>query len=315
MARKPQDEEKGGLPGWMGTYGDLVTLLLCFFVLLFAMSTVDVNKFKAAMSSFSDQIDVLPGGIALTGEELITNGISQLNEIAVILENRNPTIESTDDVGTDPDQTDDSGNPGDVDLEEMTEEEAQAYYLELAQDFADEVAQDFLNELTSEGLETEVEIDATPNYVVLTIKGKALFDLGDAIIKPEAEQIIAVIARTYEEDYEQYNLMIEGHTDDKPINTLIYPSNWYLSAARAIAVGEYLIEQVGIPDEKISCTGYGEFQPIDDNNTEEGAANNRRVVIKINLGGVDQFIEKDTILDDPTGDGETELNNDTAETP
>lgn len=94
--KKTEEESGGGLPGWMATYGDLVTLLLCFFVLLFSMSSIDVAKFKAAMSSFANQMDIMPGGISLTGEELITNGVSQLNEIQIILANKNPTTEDSD---------------------------------------------------------------------------------------------------------------------------------------------------------------------------------------------------------------------------
>jgi len=293
MAKRRQEEAKGGLPGWMGTYGDLVTLLLCFFVLLFAMSSVDVSKFKAAMSSFADQIDVLPGGIALTGEELITNGISQISEIALILENRNPTTADSEDIGTD--TTESGGN-----ADQLTDEQKEAIAMEVSQAFADSVKEQFYEALSQEGLELQVDIDATPNYVVLTLRGEALFPSGQATIRPEAERIISVIASTYQEKYSDYQIEIEGHTDNKPMNTFQYPSNWYLSAARAIAVGEYLIDVVGIPDEMISCTGYGEFHPIESNDTVEGAAANRRVEVKINLGGFDQFVDKDIILNQNT---------------
>ncbi|MDA3845885.1 MAG: flagellar motor protein MotB [Vallitaleaceae bacterium] len=292
MVKKRQEEEKGGLPGWMGTYGDLVTLLLCFFVLLFAMSSVDVSKFKAAMSSFADQIDVLPGGIALTGEELITNGISQINEIAIILENRNPTTADTEDQGTDADASSSDA----IDDLELTEDQQAAIALAAAQNLADSVMKEFYDALSEEGLETQVDMEATPNYVILTLRGEALFNLGDAVIKPEAERTIAVIAKTYQDKFSEYHLMLEGHTDNKPINTYKYPSNWYLSAARAIAVGEYLIYTVGIPDEMITCNAAGEFHPIESNDTPEGAAANRRVEVKINLGGEEKFVERDTLL-------------------
>lgn len=301
MAKKVEEECKGGLPGWMGTYGDLVTLLLCFFVLLFAMSSVDASKFQAALSYFKEQVDVMPGGIALTGEELITNGVSQINEIADLIEQQNPTVADTEDIG--PDRDAPATDVGDYEFEQGSEtettislEEAKALAEAKAQEIADQIAADFNETLRDEGILDEVTVEAKPNYVILTLKGEALFELGEATIKPEAERIIRVISSTYQDSYGMYDLMVEGHTDDLPINTYQYPNNWYLSAARAISVGEYLIDNLGIPENQVACTGYGEYRPIAANDTPENRAANRRVEIKINLGDPDAYISKDTIL-------------------
>lgn len=303
MAKQPKVEINMGLPGWMGTYGDLVTLLLCFFVLLFAMSSVDASKFQAALSYFKEQVDVLPGGIALTGEELITNGVSQINEIAVLIEQQNPTTAITDETGPDIDES--KTDVGDFEYEndgqtEMTYSELLAAAEAKSIEVAEGIAEEFNETLRQEGILEEVVVEAQPNFVVLTLRGEALFPLGDATIKPEAERIIRVIAATYQEGYGKYELMIEGHTDNLPINTFQYPNNWYLSAARAISVGEYLIDNLGIPEGNVACVGYGEYAPITENDTPEGRAQNRRVEIKINLGGIDQFIEKDAILTSDT---------------
>lgn len=263
MARKVQDEPKKGLAGWMGTYGDLVTLLLCFFVLLFSMSSIDVAKFKAAMSSFANQIDIMPGGIALTGEELITNGISQMSEIEIILENKNPTIEDSDDVG-------------DNDSEE-TSSKSDAY------EEAEKMAQEIKSKLVENGFDTEIIVSYNPNYIKMTLSGEMLFDLGKAELRHEAEEILSTIAEIYEENYKAFNLQIEGHTDNLPINTIQYPSNWYLSSARAITVGEFLMNTYGFDPKKINCSGLGEYRPIADNSTKEGRMKNRRVEIKIIL--------------------------------
>ena len=255
MSKKQQEEQKGGLPGWMATYGDLVTLLLCFFVLLFAMSTVDVEKFKAAMSSFADQIDIMPGGEALTGEELITNGVTQLDEVILSLENDQPT--------------------------EEYEEDIKQNQVEELKDTA-EIAKSIKNYLQEEGIETEVDLSYNSNYVKMTLPGEILFDIGKANIKDEAKGILGIIATMIiEENYDQYDIQIDGHTDNWDINTIQYPSNWYLSAARAIAVGDLFIDQYGLSPDQIACTGYGEFRAIADNDTPEGRARNRRVEIKI----------------------------------
>ncbi len=114
MARKQHtDDGPKGSPAWMSTYGDMVTLLLCFFVLLFSMSSVDIAKFKAAMSSFADQIDVLPGGEALTDGELLNNGVSQLSDIQIIIQgnmnlNQNQDNTLPEDQDTDIDEDVDS---------------------------------------------------------------------------------------------------------------------------------------------------------------------------------------------------------------
>jgi len=254
MSRQQSDGEKKGSPLWMNTYGDLVTLLLCFFVLLFSMSTIDVAKFKAAMSSFANQIDILPGGEALTGEELITNGISQLNEIALILENKNPTKEESEDVGTKEDEIDETAN----------------------------IAKEIKEYLTREGIESQVSLSYNSNFVKMTLPGEILFDIGKADIKNEAKEILDIIAKMIiNNNYSQYYIQIDGHTDDWDINTIQYPSNWYLSAARAIAVGDVFINNYKFSPDKIACTGYGEYRAIADNNTVEGRAMNRRVEIKI----------------------------------
>ncbi len=290
MARRQEEEAKGGLPAWMGTYGDMVTLLLCFFVLLFSMSSVDVRKFKEAIASFNNQIDVLPGGEALTDGERINNGADQLANIEIIIDR---ALELNDDL-----------NEEGAEDSEVTPEEAMQAALEQAKEVAEEVDQ-FMQD---QGIREEVDMKYSLNYVKLTLPGETLFDSGQARIKQAALPIIDVIGEMINTTgFSEYLIQVEGHTDNVPINTIYFPSNWELSAARAIAVGKYLIDEKGYEETKISCTGYGEFDPIADNETAENRAKNRRVEIKIVLQSeevdVNEYdLEENVFLDELTTD-------------
>lgn len=285
MAKKPKQEEaSAGAPAWMATYGDMVTLLLCFFVLLFSMSSVDVAKFKAAMSSFADQIDVLPGGTALTEGDLLNNGISQLNDIQVVFSGgmafNTPADEALNPTGEEEEEKEEDSKDTAVEVDPYEESE--------------KLAQAFSKLIQEEGFETSIDISYTANYVKFTLQGEFLFDSGRANLKSEAAQAIAVIAQiAAEEEYEKYDIQIDGHTDNLPINSQQFPNNWILSSYRAYAVLENLIEVHNYDPERIAATGYGEYRPIADNNTAEGRSDNRRVEIKVLLDS------EELLADDP----------------
>ena len=275
MAKKPKQEEaSSGAPAWMATYGDMVTLLLCFFVLLFSMSSVDVAKFKAAMSSFADQIDVLPGGTALTDGDLLSNGVSQLNDVQVVFSGG---------MALDSDAKDTLNPKGEED--NVEDEDSEATIVEPdPYERAEKIANEMAELILEEGLESTVAISYTANYIKFTLKGEFLFDSGRANLKPEAADAIKTISEIAARgEYEKFDIQIDGHTDDRPIDSVQFPNNWILSSYRAYAVLENLIEIQGYQPERIAATGYGEFRPIADNETVEGRAENRRVEIKVLL--------------------------------
>lgn len=244
---------KVGLPGWMATYGDMVTLLLCFFVLLFSMSSIDVAKFKAALNSFQNRVDVMPGGTAVTQNDLISNGISQINGIEIIFDKKIP-------------------------LEQEGEESKE---IESKLEEAKKDAEDINEYLKKQGYESVVKIEYNSNIIKLTIEGEILFESGYAKLTTDAVRLVDVVSLKIMEYISDKTIQIEGHTDNRPINTARYPSNWELSQARAIAVGYRLIREHGIDPSKIAATGYGEYRPIADNATEAGRGINRRVEIKL----------------------------------
>lgn len=258
MARKKKEEMPApGAPAWTATFGDLMNLLLCFFVMLFAMSTVDAEKFEQVAASLSSSFSVLPaGGSAFGDGELVSNGVAQLKDLSVY---SNKMSE-----GSEKKEEDDA----------VSEVEQQ----KLAQ--SEQMAEAMEQTLTQNNVIDAVEIDFTSQYVVLTLNGALLFDSGKADIREESMPVVDTIGEMLK-SYTDNIIEIEGHTDNVPIHTQRFKNNNELSSARALAVAEFYIENKGIDPAKLKYSGRGEYVPVADNGTAEGRAQNRRVEIKV----------------------------------
>ena len=245
MKRK-EDEPKKGAPAYMNTYGDMMTLLLCFFVLLFAMSTVDSEKFQALASSFTASVGIFNGGQTVHPEmNVLQNGMSQF-----------PVQETT-----------------------LSIQETSA-----RQEALTEAQEELEGYIEEKNLEDKISVDRKGELIIMRFEDVLLFDTGKAAIKAGAVPTLSAIGDQLKVYIEQgYIMSIEGHTDNVPIQTAQFPSNWYLSSARAIAVASFYIDEMEFDRTKVNCTGYGEFQPVASNDTPEGRAMNRRVEIKLSL--------------------------------
>ncbi|UCD77834.1 MAG: OmpA family protein [Desulfobacterales bacterium] len=126
-------------------------------------------------------------------------------------------------------------------------------------------------------LEQDVAVDYSSKGLVMRLSDHALFDLGAADISPKAVPLLKKVGAIIAES--PYEIRVEGHTDDLPIKTARYPSNWELSTARAVNVLRYFIETYGISSKRLSAEGYAEYQPMVPNNSVENRAKNRRVEI------------------------------------
>ena len=262
MANRKPDEPKKGAPAWQTTFGDLMNLLLCFFVLLFAMSTIDEDKQIQIIASFNNMFSVFEGGATAIGDGvLISNGVSQLNEL-------DQYINSTG-------KMDDEGEIVDDDLATAQEklEEAQ---LEESEQLAEKI-QEALDE---KDFENEIDVEFTTQYVQLTLKGGILFDSGSVQLKDEALPVLDQVGRILER-YATGTIEIEGHTDNVPMSGAKYSNNDELSSGRALSVFDYLLSVTNLDPANIKHAGRGEYIPIADNSTAEGRARNRRVEIKI----------------------------------
>ena len=138
----------------------------------------------------------------------------------------------------------------------------------------------FVEALESYTIDDRVQIDYNYQYVELDLNGALLFDTGDDKLKEESYVFVDKIGSILE-NYRDSIIEIEGHTDNVPIHTSKFESNRYLSTARATNVYEYLMEHANLVDENMKVAGYGESRPAVSNDTPEGRARNRRVVIKI----------------------------------
>ncbi len=226
MGRKrAEDEPPAGAPAWMATYSDMVTLLLCFFVLLFSFATLDVQKFQAIAHSMSGSLGVLDSGLTVNLEPLITSF------------------------------------PSDTPTEEA--EEFKILYEQMSEYIKDN------------NLEASITLRLDERGLLVRFLDDVLFDSGKADLKPKAQEIINKVAEIIRKN--DKNVRVEGHTDNVPINTFRFPSNWELSTTRAVNVVKYLIEENGIEALRMSASGYSDQHPVDDNNTKEGRQKNRRV--------------------------------------
>ncbi|MBI5895897.1 MAG: flagellar motor protein MotB [Desulfobacterales bacterium] len=227
MFRPARTEEKAQPLAWMTTFNDLMTLLMVFFVLLFAMGDLDPEKFKTFQNQLQSGLGVMHAG-RNAGEGLPS--------------------ESQGSVADKP------GEPAETLPEAASSENFQ--------------------ELTrTQGLEAEY----TPKGLRITLSDALLFQSGSASLTEQGLRLLGQISAVIKPTQRQ--VRIEGHTDDRPIATPRYPSNWELSAARAIGVVDYFINRGGIQASLLSAAGYGAFRPRASNDSEAQRAANRRVEI------------------------------------
>ena len=261
MAKKKQAEASKGSPAWMATFSDLMNLLLCFFVLLFSMSTVSEEKFEMVIASLQSQISIFPLGSTSIGEgEMVGGGIRQLE----FLDNYYNELANSKN-----------------DQENQEEGELKEQYNQEALEESEEMAEDIQNAVDQLGISNAVEIDFDEQYVMLNLSGAILFESGGAEVLPEAKKILDKVAVVLNQ-YDKNIIEIEGHTDNVPISSNSkYESNNVLSMYRALSVADYIREITKLNPAYIKSSGRGDFVPIADNSTAEGRARNRRVVIKI----------------------------------
>ncbi|AFM01838.1 MULTISPECIES: flagellar motor protein MotB [Desulfitobacterium] len=270
MARKRTEEpEKDSSERWLLTYSDLITLLMIFFVVMYSMSQVDANKFQAIAESLSialgggtpAQIEI---GTSPSGPNLIeTYPVNKPKE------------------GKGPENGEGNGKGDGTDMENMT--------IEAIKQKLDKFASD-------NGIEAKLVSSIEERGLVISIQDTLLFESGAAEITPKAREILDKINNVLA-SAPNY-IKVEGHTDNLPINTGRFPSNWELSVLRATNVVR--IMQEIIPAEQLSATGYGEYRPITSNNTEAGRARNRRVDLVILRSKYDLTEPGQSLAADPT---------------
>lgn len=285
MSRRTRFEPENNHDRWMVSYADFVTLLFAFFVVMYSISSVNEDKYRvlsSAMSSaFNDQPVVLHSP---AGSPLVTT--------TLLGEFRPQTLQSSEGVMVPLrlDQEPVKAPPEDVAADREDRFMHQA--LNAAEAEIGRIS-DSVEERMQPSIEKDL-ISVTRNkfWLEVEIKSSLLFDSGSSALIPSSVPLLIDLAYLFADMPNRIH--VEGFTDDQPIRTPLFPSNWELSSARAAAVVR-LFERNGIESERLASIGYGEYRPLVANDSEEARAKNRRVVVVVLAalegGGADRIHE------------------------
>lgn len=273
MAKRKEPPAEEGSPAWMATFSDLMNLLLCFFVLLFASSTMDEGKIQKIAASFNNTTFSIIDNSSTTMVvgDMTSGGVTQIPDVDSLMNEAGKNVE---------------GNTGDqsvssrTDAEKLSDEELQKEYDKRGEKQSEEMYDEIVQMTESQQIDDQIMIDYNHQYVELDLNGSILFDPGQAEVKDESKLFLQKIALILVK-YKYSVIEIEGHTDNVPMSSARFENNRELSVERARKVYEYIVTQENFIDENIKIAGYGESRPIASNATEEGRAKNRRVTIKI----------------------------------
>ncbi|RMG56764.1 MAG: type VI secretion system protein TssL [Gammaproteobacteria bacterium] len=254
-----QEDCPSGAPAWVMTFADLMSLLMCFFVLLLSFSEMDVQKFKQIAGSMKYAFGVqrtieakdIPKGTSVIAQEF-SPGKPTPTTLQVVQQ------ETTDDTRDN------------VEMMEATSKKIQEMAETLREELKDEVDQGLL------------EVDTEANEVMIRIREKGSFPSGSAVINKSFLPILRRIAEVLKKT--DGEIVVAGHTDNIPISTPTYPSNWVLSAARAANVVHYFSKIDPELSKRMQIRAYADTRPKAPNDTPENRARNRRVEIIIREG-------------------------------
>jgi chemotaxis protein MotB len=258
---------------WMVSYADFITLLFAFFVVMYSISSVNEGKYKSLTHSL---------GIAFSNNKDKQEKVLDPVHIETLFTAIQPILMDSPAMTFNPiplDNTAAAFNP--VPLDNQTIEEAEKKR-ELSEGILKErrqlkqVSDQLENALGSFIDVNLVSVKRNDYWIALEMNSELLFLSGEAALSKKAWPVLEKIAEVINPLPNAIN--IEGHTDNIPIGTVKFPSNWDLSSARATSVVQEFVK-AGINPTRLSAIGYGEFHPIGDNKTEEGRFKNRRVVL------------------------------------
>ena len=255
-------EKSAGAPAWMMTYGDLVTQMLTFFILLFTFSTLDAIKFRDAVISLQGAFGVLSGGTQILNlSDMPTNQPNRIETSPMVKSNMLEVKATLDAIMSE------------KQVEQAVENANQAQYLEQIK---------VEDEKEEEGVEKKERLITTlidEQGLRIRFTDPILFDLGSADLRHESVDMLRDVADVIANIPNE--IIVEGHTDNIPIRTSRFKSNWDLSAGRACEVLRFLIQEGGVNPERMAAAGYGEEKPLVPNDTKENRQKNRRVEILI----------------------------------
>jgi len=252
MARKKQPEEHENAERWLVSYADFITLLFAFFVVMYSISSVNEGKYRVMSDALVSAFKEPP-----SKDKLIE------------MQTKNPEVMP----GT--------GMPIGKNVQQtpITPERAKA-----AENMK-KVAKNVLQAMQPLIQNGQVRVTQSPRGITVEINASVLFKSGEAVLQPQSTQALAAVAKVLSQV--ENPIQVEGHTDNIPINSPNFPSNWELSSSRAGSVVRLFTEQ-GVPAARMVAIGYADNRPVDTNATPDGRSRNRRVNVLIlnEVGGV-----------------------------
>ncbi|BAN69554.1 type VI secretion system protein TssL, long form [endosymbiont of unidentified scaly snail isolate Monju] len=286
MADKcPPCEE--GLPAYLATFADLMSLLMCFFVLLLSFATIDAIRFKKMAESMKDAFGVqreIPAAEIVKGVSVIKQEWSpSVSEQSVINEVRQET--------SDVEKENLKMNDGEMDAEQAMKLADQIIEKELQGQMAE--LQEALKEQIDQGL---ISLDKEEKKIIIRIQEKGSFGSGSARLDPGFYKVIDRISEVLAT--RPGKILVAGHTDNIPIRTGRFRSNWELSSVRAVTVLHALLRNPRLDQRRVVVQGFADTRPVADNDTPQGRAKNRRVELIILRGRDHENGEKITIPTD-----------------
>ncbi len=291
MADKcPPCEE--GLPPYLATFADLMALLMCFFVLLLSFAQIDAVRFKKMAESMKDAFGVqreIPAPDIVKGVSVIKQEWSpSISEESVITEIKQETQEVEKEHLKMKDGEQDSDST--MDQQKAMELAQQAIEQELAEQFAE----------LQEALETQIEqgqisVEREDSKIIIRIQEKGSFASGSARLDAGFHRVMDKISSVLAT--KPGRILVAGHTDNIPISTGRFRSNWELSSARAVTVLHSMLRNKSIAQDRVEVQGFADTKPLEDNATPQGRAKNRRVELVI-LRGSDK--ESGEVISLPT---------------
>lgn len=253
MSKKTRHEEheEHADESWLLPYSDLMTLLVALFLVMYAMSATDAKKFEEMSQAFSSALN---GGSGILDQRSATPTKSQLDQ------GKNDKMDNVV-----------AENTGEAEISKLRKQE---------QEDLEKLKKQFDQYIQNNGLTDLLSTKLNESQLMITISDNALFASGQAEVKDDSRQLAKSISNMLQQ-FPDYNVLVQGHTDNIPISNSSYSSNWDLSVDRALHFMKILLLNPKLDPVKFSPIGYGEYHPIAPNTTAAGRAKNRRVEVSI----------------------------------
>jgi len=275
------EDSGGGSPAWMATFADLMSLLMCFFVLLLSFAEMDIQKFKQIAGSMKmafgvqDEFELedIPKGTSVVATEFSPGKTTD----DTIIE----TIQQVTDQTTDPSLRVGEGELDEAEVEKLMEQRVVALLAETEADA------EKLKEMLEDEVQTgKVDVESEGRTITVRIREQGSFDSGSATLKTDFKPVIERIRGALVEI--PGRVSIEGHTDNVPLRGGRFESNWALSSSRALSVTHELLADDMLNEERLMVVGFADTRPFTSNDSAVGRAANRRVEIVIRQDADDE---------------------------